>query len=111
MYSSFHGDYINGIDAGNDNFFDSSSIPLNKWYHLATVFTNSSSTGRIFVNGVQTEQKANMEGPGNLVRDECYIGFDADNAAIVAIDELKRYNQVLSGAEILADYNTNGPIA
>jgi hypothetical protein len=86
---------------------DSSSL-LNTWYHLTAVL--SETTGRIYVNGVQTAQNNSMLSPTSEAKTWCQIGADGGNNPNTAIDELKLYNRALSQSEIFADYNTNGPI-
>jgi hypothetical protein len=85
-------------------WFNDSSTLLDTWYHLTTVL--SGSTGRIYVNGVQTAEMTSMIPPARVVR-TMDIGSGGSN---VAIDELKFFNRALSPAEVLSDAQTNGPI-
>jgi hypothetical protein len=86
---------------------DSANVPANTWYHFATVLSGTSGT--IYVNGTQTASGA-FEPPSSDVKTDCRIGADSRSLPNVTIDELKWYNRALSAAEILTDFNTNGPI-
>ncbi|MDR3370374.1 DUF6701 domain-containing protein [Rhodoferax sp.] len=91
------------------------TIPLNKWTHVAITMDSSTSGGRerIYVNGVLDTNTNSWK--GTLATNNCdfYIGGDIGTntgcALIPArnfhgmIDEVKLYNYELSAAEVQAD--------
>ncbi len=92
---------------GVPSFLDGSDTALNTWFHLAAVLNGT--TGRIYVNGVLSAYNTVIP-PNNITRTGCRIGSMGSNFANAAIDEIKFFNRTLSAAEVLADYNTNGPL-
>ena len=80
-------------------------LPLNTWTHLAVTYDGT--TLRLFVNGVQTSNKATtgalvtstrpLRIGGNAVWGEHFAGV---------IDEVRIYNRALTAAEIAADMTT-----
>jgi hypothetical protein len=90
------------MQSQGNSMIESSYMPLNTWYHLATVLSGTS--GRIYVNAYQTIQDT-MTLPAYAVKTNCRIG---DTAAInVVIDEVKWYNRALSAAEVTNKHHAN----
>ncbi|MBS1144445.1 MAG: putative mannose-sensitive agglutinin biosis protein MshQ [Proteobacteria bacterium] len=91
------------------------TIPKNKWTHIAITMDSSASGGRqrIYINGVQDSSTNNWK--GTLKTNTCnfYIGGDVSTSAscpIISarnfrgmIDEVKLYNYELSASEVQAD--------
>jgi uncharacterized repeat protein (TIGR01451 family) len=88
------------------------SIPLNRWTHIAITFDSSIGRQRIYINGVQDDETKNWQ--GNLVANNCnfYIGGDVATGSCSImparnfrgrIDEVKLYAFELSAEEVVAD--------
>lgn len=99
---------------GASSFTSATSIPLNRWTHIAITMDSSASAGRerIYINGVADTNTNNWK--GTLVSNPCpfYIGGDVDTGSCALlparnfqgkIDEVKLYNFELSAPEVLAD--------
>lgn len=95
----------------------STTIPLNKWTHVAITMDSRSTVGRerIYINGVLDTNTTNWKGTLNANPCPFYIGGDISTGASCSflparnfkgrIDEVKLYNFELSSAEVNADMN------
>jgi hypothetical protein len=107
LATSFAGECNNLMQVDSPYFLDGASTALNTWFHVAAVLNGT--TGRIYVNGVLSASST-VGTPTDSYRWNCRIGSLGSNFANAAIDEIKFFNRTLSAAEVLADYNTNGPL-
>ncbi len=88
-------------------------IELNKWVHLASVF--SQPNGFIYIDGVSytTTLFQYTAGPANILRTSNFVGRSnwwspgADADANADFDELKIFNRALSQQEIKDEMNNN----
>lgn len=79
-----------------------------KWYMVTGVFDSSSSTIKIYVDGILKVSGSgiyNNFSPASMTISEASNGCPNGNMP-GAIDEVKIYNRALSDAEILAEYNS-----
>lgn len=91
------------------------TIPLNRWTHVAITFDSSSGVRRqrIYINGVQDTNTNSWQ--GSLAVNNCnfYVGGDVSTGAACSImaernfrgliDEVKLYSFELNAAEVVAD--------
>lgn len=97
----------------SSNLTSASTIPLNKWTHVAITFDSGSGRQYIYINGVRDGNTGSWK--GTLQPNGCnfYIGGDVSTSAGCPfmparnfrgkIDEVKLYNYELSQAEVQAD--------
>ena len=97
----------------SSNLTSASTIPLNKWTHVAITFDSVSGRQYIYINGVRDGNTGSWK--GTLQPNGCnfYIGGDVSTSAGCPfmparnfrgkIDEVKLYNYELSQAEVQAD--------
>lgn len=88
----------------SSNIFQSVSLSLNQWYHMAMVL--SGTTGYLYVNGVQVSTGI-LNLVKNVTRLNNYVG--KSNWASVAntnavYDDLKIYRGAMTASAVLADY-------
>lgn len=100
---------------GAYNLTSNTTIPLNRWTHVAITLDSSSTGGRqrMYINGAQDSRVGTWK--GTLATNNCnfYIGGDVGTSSSCPflsarnfrgmIDEVKLYNYELSAAEIQAD--------
>ncbi len=91
------------------------TIPLNKWTHVAITLDSSSAVKRqrIYINGVQDSNIGNWQGTLNSNPCDFFIGGDISTGSSCAllssrsfkgmIDEVKLYKSELSASEVVAD--------
>ena len=99
---------------GGPEITSATTIPLNRWTHVAITFDSVAGRQRIYINGVQDANTNNWK--GTLASNPCnfYIGGDVATGSCTVIsdrnfrgniDEVKLYNKELSAAEVMADMN------
>jgi hypothetical protein len=78
-------------------------IQLNTWYHIANVF--SGTTSYIYVNG-NLVSSGTQYVPKNVIRNKNYFGKSnwANSNVNASFDDLRIYNGALSAEQILNDY-------
>jgi Concanavalin A-like lectin/glucanases superfamily len=86
-------------------FNSSSSVPLNRWTHVAMVSQNHAAKITLYINGVGsgvTSSQSYAAAGRNLT----YIGSDDTTSFFSgSIDDVRLYNRALSAAEIEAIYS------
>jgi hypothetical protein len=102
---------IYSVHYGNDHSFNS-SWQLNKWQNVVITYDSTTSTEKLYVDGVYKEQWA----PGDLnlqSGNKLYFGRSSWNnvfANLARIDEIRIYNRALSADEIRMHYNQKKPV-
>src|SRR3954463_6890974 len=96
---------VNGNAAGAEQIINAPQpLPLNQWTHIAVSL--SGTTGRMYVNGVEVAQNANMtlspSSMGTTTQD--YIGKSQYDDPLLngAVDDFQVYDRALSAGEIAA---------
>ena len=99
-----------------DSIVGTTSLELNKWYHIVGVYRSSDKFYAVYVNG--TEDNTQTSTLSSLYHDSSkyWIGARYDNRQFVSdryfngiIDGVRIYNRVLSEEEIQADMNECAP--
>ena len=99
-----------------DSIVGTTSLELNKWYHVVGVYRSSDKFYAVYVNG--TEDNSKTSTLSSLYHDSSkyWIGARYDNRQFVSgryfngiIDEVRIYNRALSEEEIQADMNECAP--
>lgn len=92
-----------------------STIPLNKWTHVAITLDSSSGVRRqrIYINGIQDSNTGNWQGTLNSNPCDFFIGGDISTGSGCSllssrsfkgmIDEVKLYKSELTASEVVAD--------
>ncbi len=88
-----------------------SSLSLNEWTHVAATYTTTS--GNLFINGVQVSLQTDTAGSGSHVSDASSNFFVGDRPSFSRgfngrIENIQVYERVLSEAEIHYIYQTRG---
>jgi hypothetical protein len=90
----------NGTVSGGQVTSPATQMPLNQWALL--VYTFSSGTGKIYLNGTQLGT-AIQTAPQNVFRTLCYIGrsnWAGDAYANASFDDFRIYNRTLTTTEL-----------
>lgn len=100
---------LNFVGWGNDYIRSATVITDNVWHHVALTWNKSSSTGRIYVDGVDvTTQDNYVPNNADLDTNTLWIGApnysEAPNHFNGKIDELQFYTRPLFPGEIYANY-------
>lgn len=91
---------FNGSVSGGQFTSPSTQMPLNQWALL--VYTFSSGTGKIYLNGTQIASGV-QTAPQNVLRTLCYIGrsnWTGDAYANASFDDFRIYNRMVTTTEI-----------
>ena len=92
-------------NTGSVQCFNSGSVPLNTWTHIAGTWDGTIM--RSYVNGHQVGTKS-LSGTVTEINNDALIGKGADQTEPQyfngIIDELKVFNKALSASEVLAEY-------
>src|SRR3954454_12790614 len=96
---------VNGNAAGAEQIINAPQpLPLNQWTHIAVSL--SGTTGRMYVNGVEVAQNANMTlSPSSMgTTTQNYIGKSQYDDPLLngAVDDFQVYDRALSAGEIAA---------
>ncbi len=97
---------------GGPSITSATTIPLNRWTHVAITFNSSTGQQRIYINGVADANVGTWT--GTLAANNCnfYVGGDVATGTCAVrtdrnfqglIDEVKLYNTQLSAAQVRAD--------
>jgi len=91
------------------DIFSKSTIPLNKWTHIAVVRNNSAKSIKIYVNGKLDASRIYTIDPSSSNTEKLLIGTgeyysDTMNNFNGVLDEIKIYNIVLSDSNISKIY-------
>jgi hypothetical protein len=101
---------INSITGASKSFTGDIFTAVNKWYHIAFVY--SGTTGTIYVNGTMSDTRTGFTSSSliNASRLYNYFGGSYSNNYIgdVQLDEIKLYNKGLTQAQVQLDMNTVG---
>ncbi|MDG6217869.1 MAG: LamG domain-containing protein [Candidatus Thermoplasmatota archaeon] len=96
-----------GVQSGNEQYIlKTGPLDSNRWYHLGVLWDSSSTTLRLFVNGLEYDTKDNEF---NLIPgDDSYLSIgqktNGSDGWIGLIDELYVYNQLISDATVYQEY-------
>ena len=90
------------VDAGS-SFTTSGSLSSNTWYHVTCVYEVSSSTARIYINGVENNT-ASLSRSGLIQTSSFVLGlWDGYLNGNIALSRM--YNKVLNSTEVLQNFN------
>jgi hypothetical protein len=98
------GDVIKFTTLGILDYTSSVGVPLGEWVHIAATFNEAGTEAQIYLNG-NFEQAISGNGPANPATGLYAVGFGGTWALEFfdgMLDEVRVYNHVLTGPEILA---------
>ncbi|MDB6055510.1 MAG: hypothetical protein JWN25_3033 [Verrucomicrobiales bacterium] len=98
--------YTNGIQTHVDA---ATTLPINTWVHLASVFDSTSSTLRIYLNGVLSAS-GTVTPPQNINRTNNYVGKSngADPLAKMQLDSLRIWSSARTADQLQSDMQSTG---
>jgi len=98
------GDVIRFTTLGILDYTSGVTVPIGEWVHVAATFNDTGTEAEIYLNG-NLEQAISGNGPANPATGLFAVGFGATWALEFfdgMLDDVRVYNHVLTGAEILA---------
>jgi hypothetical protein len=98
------GDMITFTTLGILDYTSSVGVPIDEWVHVAATFNEAGTEAQIYVNG-NLEQAISGNGPANPANGLYAVGFGATWELEFfdgMLDEVRVYDHVLTGPEILA---------
>lgn len=96
-----------GVKSDNEQYLlTTDQLDSNRWYHLGVIWDSSSTTLRLFVNGLEYDTKDDefVLIPGNDSNLSIGQKTDGSDGWIGFIDELYVYGQLISDAHVYQEY-------
>ncbi|WP_395044219.1 LamG-like jellyroll fold domain-containing protein [Flavobacterium sp.] len=98
----------NGASGGNWSYvIDSVPLLLNVWYHVAVTYDATTTTMKLYKNGILIATNTNVPVASNTATSKLYIGcYSGNNSFFMGnIDEVRIWNRILTPTEIFDNKN------
>jgi len=100
------------VSGGSDPSAASAAVlSLSQWHYIAIVYSNSTQTLEMFIDGVRDSTTGGLPAPNANTVADMHIGNDSSNTNGTFnfhgnIDDLRIYNRALADSELLALYSS-----
>ncbi len=98
-----------GPGGSSSNAFGTSTIGLNGWHMVTSVYHYSSGSLDIYIDGKFDNSTSGILSPNGAITASLYIGKDGSNTSYLdgALDDIRMYSRALSSNEIQNFYNSS----